>query len=57
MKNFEMGFGLAPLPNFGHAPKNIFAQKIRAIHGIDVKSDADYEYEFYFWNFQSIEAE
>ena len=43
-----MGLVLAPLPDFGHAPKNIFAQKIRAIHGIDVKFDADYEYEFYF---------
>ena len=43
-----MVFGLAPSQILVTPPKSFFAQKIRAIHGIDVKFNADYEYEFYF---------
>ena len=48
MKNFEMVFGLAPSQILVTPPKVYLLKKIHAIHGIDVKFNADNEYEFYF---------
>ena len=49
MKNFEMYFETTPIPNFGHAPKKFFAQKIRVTHQIDVEFNAEFEYEILFF--------
>ena len=47
-KKFWDGFWVGPPSKFWSRPQNFFAQKIRAIHEIDVKFNADYEYQFYF---------